>query len=347
MTKFGFVDDYSEGAHPAVLAALADTNARQEATYGLDRFSTEAAELIRGHLGGAKADIHFVPSGTIANTLCIASALRPHEAVIAATSGHISVHETGAIEATGHKVITVTPENGKLTPDLIRRALAENAHFPHMAKPRMVYISNATEVGTVYSLSELTAISGCCRENNLLLMLDGARIGAAVRASDVELADVAALADIFWIGGTKNGALLGEAVVIPNRELAQDFAFHVKQRGALLAKGRVLGVQFRALFTDNLYFSLADHANAMATDLSKGVEAAGFKLLVPTQANQVFPVLTDPVVSQLREKFDFHSWGRTESGDPVIRLVTSWATPQGRVQELLHTLTVYDRAAVG
>ena len=216
MTTFSFLDDYSEGAHPAILRALTDSNFAQHGPYGDDAFSAQAAQRIRAHLG-AQFDgaIHFVPTGTMANLVSIASCLRPHEAVIAVASGHIVGKETGAIEATGHKIIVVPPVNGKLTPQNIETALAGNAHFPHMARPRLLYVSNATETGTVYTLAELQAISALAKQRGLILFIDGARLGAALASSknDATLADIAALADIFWIGGTKLGALLGEAIV--------------------------------------------------------------------------------------------------------------------------------------
>ena len=342
MTGHDFSDDYSEGAHPSILEALAETNLVQQEAYGRDEYSAEARKLIRGHLGGSDADIWFVATGTLANILCISSALRPHEAVIAPTSGHVAGPETGAIEAIGHKVIAVPPERGKLTPDIIEAALEANSLFPHMAKPRMVYVSNATEVGTIYTKAELTAISGLCRSRDLLLMVDGARMGAAMAAmgNDMALADIAELADIFWIGGTKAGALIGEAVVIPNADLRPDFEFMIKQRGTLLSKGRILGLQFRELFRERLFFELSAHANAMAAMLAAGLTAKGVELWAEPETNQVFPVLADDRIKSLRKKFDFHDWERADRGPDdkersVIRLVTSWATPEKAVADFL------------
>ncbi|WP_207383703.1 threonine aldolase family protein [Ruegeria denitrificans] len=287
-------------------------------------------------------------SGTLANILAISSALRSHEAVIAPASGHIVVRETGAIEATGHKIITVPPVEGKLTPDSIHAALDANAHFPHMAKPRLVYISNATEVGTLYTKAELEAISTLCRERGLLLLLDGARLGAALSANknDLTLNDIAELTDIFWVGGTKVGALLGEAIVIPNPNLREDFAFHIKQRGALLAKGRVLGLQFRELFGDGLYFDLARHANTMAERLSDGIAKAGFEFVAKTETNQLFPILPNDLIAQLKEQFDFYIWEPYDADTSVTRLVTSWATAKERVDAFLEAVSKSDRNAV-
>lgn len=332
-----FLDDYSEGAHPRILQALAETNLKIQTAYGEDSYSKEAKDLIRGHLGYMDADIWFVASGTLANILCIASVLRPFEAVIAAASGHIVVRETGAIEATGHKIITVPPINGKLTPESIRGALAANAHFPHMAKPRLVYLSNATEIGTIYSKQELTEISAVCKERDLLLLLDGARLGAALSADthDLSLQDVAELTDIFWIGGTKVGALLGEAIVIPNPALRRDFEFNIKQRGALLAKGRVLGLQFRELFSDGLYFDLSRQTNAMAERLSQGIANAGYAFSAVTETNQVFPILPNTLIETLRQSFAFYIWEPHDAEHSVIRLVTSWATDTATVDAFL------------
>ena len=340
LAEFSFRDDYSEGAHPSILEALSETNLVQQEPYGDDEYSAEARELIRGHMGGADPDIWFVASGTVANTLCISCALRPHEAVIAPATGHIAGHETGAIESAGHKVITAPPLDGKLTPESIGAALEANSLFPHMAKPRMVYISNATETGTLYTKAEMAAIAGLCRSSGLLLLVDGARIGMALAGgrNDLSLADIAGMADIFWIGGTKAGALLGEAVVIPNPELARDFDFQLKQRGTLLAKGRVLGLQFRELFRDGLYFDLAGHANAMAARLAAGLGAKGVALAAETETNQVFPVMGNKQVEALRKRFDFHVWEPAGEGRSTIRLVSSWATPGKAVDGLLGAL---------
>ncbi|MGB7181899.1 MAG: aminotransferase class I/II-fold pyridoxal phosphate-dependent enzyme [Burkholderiaceae bacterium] len=337
MPKFAFLDDYSEGCHPQILKALESTNAIQQAAYGDDAYCIEARRLIAAQLQPATAAIHFVPTGTMANLLCIAACLKPYEAVISASSGHIALREAGAVEATGHKIITVPGTNGKLTPADVQRVLDSNAHFPHMARPRMLYISNATEYGTVYRRSELQALASLCRQKDLLLMIDGARIGAALScsASDVSLADIASFADIFWIGGTKAGAMFGEAIVIGNRKYEDDIGFHIKQRGAMLAKGRVLGVQFAELFRDGLFFDLAAHANAMATQLSAGIVGAGYSLAAETESNQVFPLLPDRLIEALREQFDFHTWEGRDDGQSVIRLVTSWATDAGQVKRFI------------
>ncbi len=326
--KYSLLDDYSEGAHPEVLTALLQSNGTQEVGYGRDTFSEEAKHHIRNHLGNQDVGVFFVPSGTSANAISIAACLRPHEAVIAASSGHIVTRETGAVEASGHKIINVVPENGKLTPASISKALDDNWHFPHMAKPRLVYISNATEIGTVYTKVELTAIKRLCEENGLLLFVDGARIGCALTSSknDLTLNDILELTDIFWIGGTKNGALLGEAVVVKHPQLAEDFEFFVKQHGSLLAKGRIMGVQFAELFRENLYFDLARQANLAAEKLSQSIVGAGFALRAETETNQVFAVLPLELVKTLQQNFSFYIWEKYNDEWAVIRLLTTWAT---------------------
>ena len=347
MTTYSFLDDYSEGAHPSILSALSASNLMQQSPYGDDAFSADAAKRISAHLGASfEGAIHFVASGTMANIVSISSCLRPHEAVIAASSGHIVAREAGAIEATGHKLIVVPAENGKLTPAGIESALSSNAHFPHMAKPRLVYLSNATETGTVYTLAELQAISALAKQRGLVLFLDGARLGAALAShkNDASLADIAALVDIFWIGGTKVGALLGEAIVVCNPALQQDFAFHVKQRGGMLAKGRLLGIQFQALFGDSpLFFSLAQHANAMAAKLAAGLAAQGYTLAAETETNQLFPILPNTAIARLQEAFAFYVWEKSDAEHSVVRLVTSWATQESQVDAFLAYLAEVGR----
>lgn len=356
--RYSFLDDYSEGAHPQLLQALVTSNLSQQVGYGGDTFSSEAREHIRRHIGAPDAGIFFVPTGTSANVISIASVLRPHEAVIAASSGHIVTRETGAVEASGHKIINVVPENGKLTPVTIKKALEENWHFPHMAKPRLVYISNATEIGTLYTKAELRAIKTLCEENRLLLFVDGARIGAALasKANDLTLPDLLALTDIFWIGGTKNGALLGEAVVVKDPELAHDFEFYVKQRGSLLAKGRAIGAQFAELFRSNLddsdvsgddavfrrtlYFDLALRANRAAETLAAAIKGAGYALRAETETNQVFAVLPMSLIERLRENFKFYIWESLGEDEAVVRLLTTWATDPYQLEQFSQLLNV-------
>jgi len=342
MTTFSFLDDYSEGAHPDILSALTASNLEQQRPYGDDDYCADATARIKARLGDRfQGAIHYVASGTLANIVSIAACLRPHEAVIAATSGHIVTREAGAIEATGHKLIVVPPVDGKLTPQSIETALTGNAHFPHMAKPRLIYLSNATETGTVYTLAELRAISTLARQRGLLLFVDGARLGAALASdqNDATLADIASLADIFWIGGTKAGALIGEAIVVCHPELAVDFAFHLKQRGAMLAKGRLLGIQFQALFGDkDLFFQNARHANAMAARLAAGIVANGHELASETATNLVFAILPDTVIEAMKRDFDFYVWERTDASRSLVRLVTSWATDVRQVDAFVARL---------
>jgi threonine aldolase len=342
MTTLSFLDDYSEGAHPVILRALAETNLTQQTPYGDDAYSRAAALRIKAHLGPAfQGAIHFVASGTMANIVSISSCLRPHEAVIAVGSGHIVVREAGAIEATGHKLIVVSAVDGKITPEKIEEALAANSHFPHMAKPRLIYLSNASETGTIYTLKELRRISTLARQRGLILFLDGARLGAALASdkNDATLADIASLVDIFWIGGTKVGALLGEAIVVCNSSLKEDFAIHLKQRGGMLAKGRLLGIQFQELFGDgNLFSSMARHANAMAAELAAGIVSKGYGLAAETETNQVFPALPNSVIAALQKHFSFYVWGKSQDDHSVIRLVTSWATEQYQIDAFLSRL---------
>lgn len=320
-----FMNDYGEGAHPRILKALSDTNAAQTHGYGLDSYSDKARELIKEAIGAGGADIHFIPGGTLANLIAASAFLKPYEAVVSAVTGHIEVHETGAVESTGHKIIGVAAPDGKLRPHDVKTVLDLHTD-EHMVKPRLVYISDTTELGTVYSKAELEYLSAFCREYKLLLYLDGARLGSALCCSDVTLEDIARFADAFYIGGTKNGALLGEALVILNDALKADFRFHIKQKGALLAKGRVLGLQFLELFRDGLFFELARHANSMADILRGAIAGQGFSFLSESPSNQIFPILPDNLIDMLKEEYLFYTWSKTDSAHSCIRLVTSWAT---------------------
>lgn len=331
---YSFRNDYTENAHPDILKALTETNYEQDLGYGLDKHCISAAEMIKTLIDNKNADVHFLCGGTQVNLTALAAFLRPYEAVIAADTAHIATHETGAIEATGHKIIEVRGECGKITCGQIAEQLEYHAD-EHMVKPRLVKISNSTELGTVYGKKELAEISGFCKENSLLLYVDGARLGVALDACEgsLTLADMAELTDAFYIGGTKNGALMGEALVIVNDALKSDFRYMIKQRGGMLAKGRALGVQFETLFANGLYFRIAESANRKARILSEGVKAAGYELLVETQTNQVFPVLPDDVIEKLSEKFAFQFWSKAEDGCKAMRFVTSGATDEKAVVE--------------
>lgn len=334
-----FMNDYSEGAHPRIYAMLMKSSLEQNAAYGLDEHSARAKEYIKKELKREDVDIHFISGGTQTNLLAISSFLRPHQCVIAADTAHVNVHETGAIEATGHKVVTKTAVYGKLTPELIREAV--NYHTDeHMVQPKMVYISDTTELGTVYTKKELKAIHDVCKANNLLLFLDGARLGSALtsKMNDLTLADIAELTDVFYIGGTKNGALLGEALVICRDDLKEDFRYLIKQRGAMLAKGFVTGIQFEALFKDKLYYELAGHANAMAERIAEALTNCGYQFYAHPCSNQLFPIMPDDKIEKLAGDFSFNTELRVDDKNSVIRLVTSWATSDENVEKLIKAL---------
>jgi threonine aldolase len=333
---YSFKNDYIENAHPRILQALADTNMEQDEGYGLDRHTAAAVESIKKHLG-ADADVHLLCGGTQTNLIALSAFLRPHEAVVAAETAHICVHETGAIEATGHKILTVPSAGGKPRLEDIQKVLDLHAD-EHMVKPRLVKISNSTEIGSVYSLEELESLSRFCRERKLLLYADGARLASALAASGVALADMRRLTDAFYIGGTKNGALLGEALVIGSDALKEDFRYFIKQKGGLLAKGRVLGVQFETLFRDDLLFGLARHANAMARKIAAALEAAGYGFLTDSPSNQIFPILPDTLIEKLQRNWAFYVWQKMDEGRSAIRLVTSWATKEEAVDKFIQEI---------
>ena len=337
---YSFTNDYSETAHPRILQALADTGTSQFDGYGLDRCCEEAADVIRTRFSAPAAEVHFAVGGTQANALVIAALLRPYEAVIAPETGHVSVHETGAIEAGGHKVCTVPTPDGKLTPALVEQVL--NAHdSEHMVLPRLVYVSDTTEVGTVYTKAELSALSDCCRKHGLYLYLDGARLGSALTARDNDLtpADISALTDAFYIGGTKNGALFGEALVLVNDDAKSHFRWIIKQQGAMLAKGWLLGLQFQELLRDDLYFELARHANRTAETLAEGIAALGHPFAWTPQSNQLFPILPRRTAERLASLgYAFRIDHAVDDAHVCIRLVTSWATPEDAVRAFLEDL---------
>lgn len=337
--KYSFYNDYSEGAHQNILNALAETNLVQETGYGEDSFSLQAGALIKEKTGNPDSEVHFVSGGTQANLIVLASILKPFEAVIAVNTGHICVHEAGAIEATGHKICTVMSKDGKIRPEQIQAVYDEHSD-EHMVKPRVVFVSHSTEVGTIYLKHELQDISEVCKRNGLYLYLDGARLGSALTStqSDMSLAEVSSLVDAFYIGGTKNGALLGEAIVINNNQLKVNFRYHLKQRGALLAKGRVLGVQFLELFKNDLYFELAKHANEMAGKLTQGIREQGYEFLTDSATNQIFPIFPNILIEKLKDLYGFYIWSKIDDGKSSIRLVTSWATKEEAIDGFLEDL---------
>ncbi|WML44312.1 aminotransferase class I/II-fold pyridoxal phosphate-dependent enzyme [Neobacillus sp. PS3-40] len=329
---YSFKNDYSEGAHPRILNALIESNLVQEDGYGEDSYSLKAIELLKQKIGRTDVDIHLLTGGTQTNLTALSAFLRPHEAAIAASTGHILTHETGAIEATGHKIISIEVDDGKLNPSHIKSVL--DAHTDeHMVKPKLVYLSNTTEIGTIYKQNELEQLRDFCQVNNLILFMDGARLGSALSSTgnDLTLSDLPILVDAFYIGGTKNGALIGEALVICRDSLKEDFRFHMKQKGALLAKGRLLGVQFHELFRDNLYFDLAIHANRMADLLRDEITKAGFAFLTQSLSNQIFPILPNSLITELQRNYSFYIWEKIDSDHAAIRLVTSWATKEDEV----------------
>ena len=333
-----FESDYLEGALPEVMQALCDTNYAQTPGYGEDEYCREAADMIRAKCSAPDADVHFLVGGTQANMIVITAALRPHQAAIAAETGHIAVHETGSIEAAGHKVITLKSGDGKITAAQVRSCV--EAHWndsthEHMAQPALVYISQPTENGTVYSLAELEALSAVCREKGLLFYVDGARLGTALVSSDMALPDLARLTDAFYIGGTKLGALFGEAVVITNRAIARDFRYIVKQRGGMFAKGRLLGVQFGALMHDGLYERTAKREVDLAMKLRAAFEAKGWPLYYDSPTNQQFPIVPDAVLEKLAEKYTFSHWGKVDGSHTAVRFCTSWATREEDVDALI------------
>ena len=326
--KYSFKNDYSEGAHPRILDALIKYNLTQQNGYGLDEYSLNAAKFIRDKCAAPNASVHFVSGGTQANLTVISAFLRPHESVVSAHTGHIFTNESGAIEATGHKIHGVETADGKLRPQDVQNILDAHQNVPHQLKQRLVYISNSTEIGTIYSKKELQELYEFCQNKNLILFMDGARLGHALTAetNDLTFDEIAKFTDAFYLGGTKNGALIGEAIVINNPALQDEFGFHLKQKGALLAKGRLLGIQFEELMRDNLYFELADHANRQAMKIKEAFEEIGCDFLAETFTNQIFPVLSAKQIDQLSEKYDFYIWKKIDSERSAIRLITSWST---------------------
>ena len=334
-----FKNDYSEGALPEILEALVQSNLESTVGYGMDEYCARAAEKIKKRINRPDAEVHFLVGGTQANQTCISAFLRSYEAVIGVKTAHINVHETGAIEATGHKVIAVEGADGKVTPQDIRAAVAYHED-EHMVKPRMVYISDSTEIGTIYYKKELEELSACCKELGLYLYLDGARLGSALTAegNDLTLEDIACLTDAFYIGGTKNGALFGEAVVLINPALQKEFRYSIKQHGGMLAKGRLLGIQFDRLFTDDLFFQAAAHANRMAMKLKQGLTEAGVPFLADSVTNQQFLIFTENQTVALNREFLFERFGKTPEGNNVLRFCTSWATKEENVEHLINTV---------
>lgn len=338
-----FNNDYSEGCHEKVLEALVKTNMEQTSGYGEDPHCKSAADKIRKLCGREDLSVHFLVGGTQTNMTVIAAALRPHQGALCAATGHIHVHETGAVEATGHKVLTVPSDDGKITAAQVENyVLAHRADgaFEHMVQPKLVYISNPTEMGTLYTLSELESLSATCRKLGLYLFMDGARLGygLAAKGNDVTMQDIARLCDVFYIGGTKVGLLFGEAVVFSNPVIAEDFRYIIKQHGGMLAKGRLLGVQFDAILEDNLYFEIAAKADHLADKLRQTFEELNVPFLVPGITNQLFPILPDAVLAELDKKYVYCEMERVDETHRAVRFCTSWATKEENVDALCEDL---------
>lgn len=337
-----FECDYLEGAHPLILKRMEETNFEQTAGYGEDSFCASAREKIEKLCGGA-VEVHFLVGGTQTNFTVISAILRPHQGVLAASTGHINVHETGAVEAVGHKVLALPSEDGKISASQVR--VAYEAHWndkdhEHMVQPGMVYISQPTENGTLYSKEELQALHEVCQELSLPLFLDGARMGYGLmsEANNLTLEDIAKFTDVFYIGGTKVGALFGEAVVIANPLLGKDFRYFIKQHGGMLAKGRLLGIQFDTLFTDGLYFEIAKQADALAMRLKSAFTKKGYRLRYDSYTNQQFPILPNEHMEKLKEKYSFAFWEAVDASHSAVRFCTSWATKEAAVDELIRDI---------
>ncbi len=338
-----FHNDYNALCHPKILEKIQAGFEKQMVGYGEDEICKNAADRIREACDAPNATVHFLCGGTQANLTVIAASLRPHQAVIGAESAHVNVHETGAIEATGHKVIGLPSPDGKITAqqvfDSVTAHWADSSH-EHIAQPKLVYISHPTELGTTYTLDELKALRNVCDQKGLYLFVDGARLGYALAAKDntISLADLARLTDVFYIGGTKVGAMIGEAVVISNLALAEDFRYLIKQRGGMLAKGWLLGMQYDALFEDDLYTKIADYANNLADRIRVALAEAGFSLAYPGTTNQVFAVIPDDVLERLGREFKYSYWERVDDYHSVVRFCTSWASRSEDVDALCHAL---------
>ena len=336
---YSFRNDYSEGAHPKVLQALADTNLRQTVGYGMDPCCQAAADTIRRLCAAPDAAVHFLVGGTQVNLVTIDAFLQSYEAVVAAQTGHVSTHETGAIEATGHKVLPLPSQDGKITPKQVEQFCAVHWADPtreHIVQPCMVYLSQPTETGLLYTRTELEGFRAVCDRYGMYLYIDGARCGYGLAApeNDVDLTDLARLTDVFYIGGTKVGALFGEAVVISSPALQRDFRYCIKRHGGMLAKGRLLGLQFEALFEDGLYLQLGRHGVEQALRIREACLRRGLPLHFDSRTNQQFPVLTRAQRERLEEKYAFTFWEQLDDDRAVVRFCASWATDPAAVDAL-------------
>ncbi len=338
-----FYSDYLEGCHPEILKRLQQTNLDQTPGYGVDDYCNQARAIIKEVCGTPDADVHFLVGGTQTNATVISSALKPYQGVLCASTGHINAHETGAVEHTGHKVLALEGKDGKINASQVEDALSAQHNDPsyeHIVQPGMLYISYPTELGTIYSKQELTDIKQVCAKWDIPLFIDGARLGYGLTSSkcDLTIKDIAAIADVFYIGGTKQGALFGEAVVINRESLKKDFRYNIKQNGGMLAKGRLLGIQFATLFTDNLYFEIARNANRLADKLKDALKSKGYRMLAESPTNQVFPILSDEKAKELAVNFGFEEWDRIDSSHTAVRFCTSWATTDEQIDSLIAAL---------
>lgn len=339
-----FQCDYNEGAHPRIMQRLMETNMMQTKGYGMDPICEHARELIKEACQAPNADVHFLVGGTQTNATVISSVLRPYQGVLCAHSGHINVHETGAIEHSGHKVLGLHAKNGLITAAQVKEAL--RSHYEdddepeHMVQPGMVYISYSSEYGTLYTKAEMVAIKEVCQSYGVPLFIDGARLGYGLTSdmSDVTLPELAQIADMFYIGGTKQGALFGEALVIMNDAYKKDFRYNLKQNGGMLAKGRLLGIQFETLFTDGFYFEIARHANEEAMRIKKALQDAGYEFLMDSYTNQQFPILPLDVYERVSKDFLLSYWQKVDDTHVAARICTSWATLPENVDKLLEAL---------
>ena len=333
MNKIFFQNDYGEGAHPLIMQRLMETNLEHTCGYGLDDYSLRAQQLLIEKVGQPQAQVHMMAGGTSANMIAISAFLRPYEGVIAADSGHINVHETGAVEGSGHKVMIARSKDGKVLPEGVREVVAANPD-EHTVFPRMVYISQSTEVGTVYTMDELRALRAVCDELGLILYMDGARLGSALAASGITLRDLGTVCDCFYIGGTKNGMLFGEAMVIVNPALQPHFRHMIKNRGGMMAKGRLCGLMFLSAFEHDDYFVWARHANEMADMIRASVARSSVEFFQENIGNQVFLILTPEQNADFEQRFAYERWGELPDGRIAVRFVTSWATDAADVRVL-------------
>ena len=340
MKKYSFMNDYSEIAHPLVLKALMEASSEQNKGYGLDKHSLNASSLIKKRFACPQADVHFLSGGTQTNMVGISYILRPYEGVLCVKSGHINVHETASVEGSGHKIFTVDGKDGKITCEEIKQALLYN-HDEHMVKIGMVYISNSTEKGTIYSRKELEDIYTLCQKESLYLFIDGARLSSALSSkdNDVTCEFLSSHCDMFYIGGTKIGLTSGEALVIVNPSLQKDFRYQIKNKGAMLAKGFVLGIQFEAAFKDDLYFKMGQYENELASYLQDELIQRKIKLANISQTNQIFVIMENNKIEKLNELYDFEIWESIDEDYSIIRFVISFATPKEKVDELIFDIS--------